>query len=464
MSGAAGYKADKLSTVADFSYREEHQVPVSDNQQFLITGRLDSDDASRGHLAQDVVNGHVGADYDLDAKTRLSGNLRGAFFHGFQPSTDQFDDFGAPASSFVRLTEQRGVQYNGDASAVLRHSWSEGRDLVLTGTYDMMQYARDRFDRVTPATPPPATDRFGRHTRNNVSALMADYETPLPGQAKLKLGYDFQYSSTLFEHAGSTGGADGRTLTASYSRRVDRPPYALLDPLPYPQNPGFITEGNVNLRPQDTDSFELGFDDRKDASSLQATLYYRQTRDAFSYLFTPQADGGLLQQIINAGSQTNGGLELAATRNLTSKITYNLSADAYWTELATPGVQTRSIITGFGRANLNWQLTAKDFLQLNVFMNGKTLLPQGYVQPFVSGNIGYRHTINGKASWMFVIQDPFNSAKTREVLDSAAGRDRQTVSSNNRAALLTFVWNFSGKPQAADFDFKPGGYGAVAAP
>ena len=67
--------------------------------------------------------------------------------------------------------------------------------------------------------------------------------------------------------------------------------------------------------------------------------------------------------------------------------------------------QTQSAFTGFGRANLNWRVTPKDFLQFNVFVNGKTLLPQGYVAPFVSGNIGYRHTVNSKVSWMFVVQD-----------------------------------------------------------
>jgi outer membrane receptor protein involved in Fe transport len=296
--------------------------------------------------------------------------------------------------------------------------------------------------------------------RGDALHIVLDPDVPngLPSQE-----YDRLYPSLHLGYAL----ADGNTLTASYSRRVDRPGYGQLDPIPYAQNPGFSSEGNPALQPQDTDSFELGLGSHKDASSLTATLYYRRTTDAFSNFYSIQSGGGLLQQTVNAGSLQNGGLEVVLANKLTPSLTYNLSADAYWTELSATNLglaQSREAITGFGRANLNWQLTPKDFLQLNVFVNGETLLPQGYVQPFISGNIGYRRVVNSKVSWSFVVQDPFNTARTTEVLNSVAGRDRQTVTNHSRTALLSLVWNFSGKAPATDFDFKAGGYGSTAPP
>ncbi len=216
---------------------------------------------------------------------------------------------------------------------------------------------------------------------------------------------------------------NGRKLTAGYSRRVDRPPYALLDPIPYPQNPGFVLQGNMALRPQSTDAVEAGFERRKDAATISATLYYRRTRDAFSALYSNLPDGTLLQQTANAGRRTDGGLELILADELTPRLTYSLTADAYWTELAAPNLgfaQVRRALAGFGRANLNWQVSPKDLLQINVFVNGKTLLPQGHVAPYASGNIGYRRAIARNASLMLVVQDPFNSVKTRQVLNGGA--------------------------------------------
>ena len=551
-SGNLGFNSDRLNTVADVSYRLDHQVSVTDNQQSApdpVSGLLlNNHDLDRGHLSQEVANAHVGSDYDLSASTRLSGGLRLAYFHGDQPSLDRFEQdgsSGAPITAFSRIAVQQGTQYNGDATAGLRHVWSEGRDLVLTGAYDLMQYKRHRFDVLTPNLPPgpDQTAAFDRHTRYRRAAFAADFEAPMPGKARLKLGYDFEYSATVFGHTAASGGAggtaapdptqtgsflddeihnqayvtygrpfgrldtqaglrgevlhlaldaqplnarsgqtygrlypslhlaydltDGHKLTASYSRRVDRPSYALLDPIPYPQNPGFVFQGNEALKPQDTNSAELGFEAHKNVASLLATLYSRQTANAFSSLYVSQPNGTLVQQMVNAGRQRNGGLEIVLADKLTPKLTYSVTADAYWTALSAPNLgfsQTAHTVTGFGRANLNWRVTDKDAFQFNIFVNGKTLLPQGYVEPFASGNIGYRHTVNSKVSWMVVIQDPFNSVRTREVLKGAGGSDRRTDTANNRMASLTLVRNFSGKPQAAEFDFKSGGYGAAAAP
>jgi len=552
ISGNYSATAGKLGTNADFSFRRNTQISVTDNAQSkpdATTGTIDDNrDLFRAHLHQETANAHGKIDYDLTPKTRLSGGASFRYFHGNQPSTDRFEQSGAagtPVSAFVRNTAQQAAQYDGGLSATLKQTWARGHDLTLTGTYDLTRFVRHRFDLTMPVVPTglDGTASFDRHTRYGQGEFKADYEMPMPGKARLKLGYGFDSSRTVFRHDAAAGGPDGRaapdpaqtgnflddeshhaayatyerpigkldaqiglraealrlalderthnarsmrhydrlypslhlsyelsaghTLTASYARRVDRPSYAQLDPVPYPQNPGFVFVGNSALKPQDTDSLEFGYEVRKDAFDLQATAYYRQTHCAFSSLYTLLPGGTLSQQAVNAGDQRNGGLELVLADKLTRTLTYNLSADAYWTELAAPNLgfaQQRRALTGFGRANLNWQLAKKDFLQFNVFVNGETLLPQGRVKPYASGNIGYRHTINARLSWMLVIQDPFASARTRQVLNGFGGTDRRLDTGNNRQASLTLVWGFSGKRQNTDFDFKSGGYGATSAP
>jgi outer membrane receptor protein involved in Fe transport len=541
IAGNVGYKSGRSNMIADLSYRRDKQMLMTVNEG--AAGPQESNtDVLNGQLTQDIFNGHVGIDYDLSAATQLSGGIRLALFHGEQPSLDVFAEeiAGVPVAAFTRASTQEGRQHNSEVSASLRHIWTEERDLNLTATWSTMKFKRHRADRLTPTLPaaPDQTSVFDRRTHNDRLALGAAYQRDMPGSAKLKLGYDFDYSSTRFEHGAASDGApdpsqsgvflddetrdqvygvyerafgkldilmglradvlhlelaeqtrslsadhtydglfpslhlnydlsEGRKLLASYSRRIDRPSYALLDPVPYPQNPGFVLRGDMDLRPQSTDSTEFGFETRKDSASFSATLYHRQTRNAFSSLYTNLPDGTLLQQLANAGRQTTDGLEITFAKKLTPKLDYNFSADAYWSELAAPNLglmQTRHAFTAFGRGNLNWRLTEKDFLQFNVFVNGKTLLPQGYVAPFASGNIGYRHAITSNASLMFVIQDPFQSVRTEQVLTEFGGVDRRVDTNNSRMASVTLVWNFSGKPQNPDFDFKAGGYGGAAAP
>jgi hypothetical protein len=50
------------------------------------------------------------------------------------------------------------------------------------------------------------------------------------------------------------------------------------------------------------------------------------------------------------------------------------------------------------------------------------------------------------------------------VLTEFGGVDRRVDTNNSRMASVTLVWNFSGKSQNTDFDFKAGGYGGAAAP
>jgi outer membrane receptor protein involved in Fe transport len=261
--------------------------------------------------------------------------------------------------------------------------------------------------------------------------------------------------------------SEGRNLTASYSKRVQRPTPADLDPFLYSNNGNSAILGNPNLTPQDTDAYELGYETRKGAAFTLITVYRRDTHNAFSTVLTDLGNGVLLQSRANLGQQSNTGIEWTMGNKLGPKLTYNLSLNAYQTAISGGALSFTSVtsaFTGFGRANLNWQVTPKDFVQLNVFANGRQLLPQAYIQPVVSGNIGYRHNLNNKVSWMVVVQDPFNSLGNKLVVDTGLGHETRNQRNNTRAVSLALVWNFAGKARDAGFDFAPGGTGGAAGP
>ncbi|WP_372785137.1 TonB-dependent receptor [Phenylobacterium sp.] len=253
---------------------------------------------------------------------------------------------------------------------------------------------------------------------------------------------------------------DGRQLTANYTWRTNRPSARQLDPFVTSQTPVSLQSGNPNLRPDDQSRYELGFEDRHGDGATVVTLYYHHRSHAFNQLYTSLPNGVFLEESVNAGEGRTAGGELAASGKLTPTLRYNLSWDEYWIELTpSPGLglfQTRSAVTGFGRAGLTWNITGKDLLQIDLVSTAKGLNPQGHSDPTYSGNIGYRHIVNGNVSWVLAMKDPFHTLRYRSVEDIHGVEDRRVTVASSRSVSLTLVWNFLGKPKDEGFDFGSG--------
>lgn len=252
--------------------------------------------------------------------------------------------------------------------------------------------------------------------------------------------------------------SEAQTLTASYSHRVQRP-----DPQAYnsfrvffdPQN---FSQGNPDLKPQQTDAFELGYQYRKRGQIYLATLYYRRGRDAVNSVVRDLGGGVILQTQANIGRFQSAGLELVANGRLPHGISYNVSGNLLWSEIdATSlgfGARRRSTFSPVGRVSLNWQATSKDFLQVQAVAQGKRLTPQGFGEPTEFVNLGYRHKFKDTLSGVVTVQDLFASQKFRTVVDAASYRERTFGRPRNRAISVGLTYAFGGgRPRDQGFDF-----------
>jgi outer membrane receptor protein involved in Fe transport len=257
--------------------------------------------------------------------------------------------------------------------------------------------------------------------------------------------------------------SQSQTLTANYSKRVQRPQAQDLNPYPIYQDPKNYFAGNPDLEPQITDSYELGYQYRKGPASYLATAYYRESRDGVTSVVRDLGDGVFLTTRENLAKSRNGGLELVANGKLTPKLSYNVSGNAFWNEIQsnTPGVAgTREGTTLSGRASLSWQATPKDFFQLNGFTSGKRLTPQGYREPLSMLNLGYRRKVTDKLNFVVTANDVLNSFKDNTVLDTPTLSQRVERHVNVRSVFVGFTYAFGGgKARPEQFDF--GGAGAV---
>lgn len=257
--------------------------------------------------------------------------------------------------------------------------------------------------------------------------------------------------------------SETNTLKASYSRRVQRPQVQDLNPFPVYQDPQNYRAGNPFLKPQVTDSFELGWQYRKGPAYYLATAYFRSSDGVVTDVVRDLGEGVLLTTRDNLNKSRNGGLELVANGRLTPKITYNVSSNIFWNEIDAGNLGfdgKRSATTVSGRANLNWQATPKDFFQLNAFTSGKRLTAQGHREPMQMLNLGYRRKVNDKLSLVVTVQDALDSFEDKVITDGPVLRDVTSRTANVRAVFFGFTYSLGGgKPKPEQFDFGGGAVG-----
>ena len=254
---------------------------------------------------------------------------------------------------------------------------------------------------------------------------------------------------------------DVRQLSASYSHRVQRPQPQDYNAFRIYNDPNSFSQGNPDLKPQQSDSFELGYQYRKQGTIYLATAYYRRGQDSVNDVVRDLGGGVILQTKANIGEFQSAGLELVANGRLPGKVSYNVSGNLLWSEIDARGLGfgagRRDTYTAFGRASLNWQATGRDFVQLQGFVNGKVLLPQGYREPAAVLNLGYRHKFSDKLSGVMTVQDLLNTTRFGSVIDTGVYRERLRGGSKNRSVFVGFTYAFGGGKARDGFDFGGGG-------
>ena len=249
----------------------------------------------------------------------------------------------------------------------------------------------------------------------------------------------------------------GETLRASYSRRIQRPPPTLLNPFrTYQDNSNFMS-GNPDLLPSETDSFELMWQKRIQQTFYQATLYHRDTTDAFIPVTSPIGGGVFLMSPENIGSSAVTGLEVVANGTLHPTLRYNASVNAYRQEIDSGGVPgtTNNAGTGIGgRLTLNWTPTPADFLQVSTIWTGDQVLAQGDRETATLINLGYRRRINADWSFQATVRDALDQFGAFTTIQAASFTDSTRATFGGRAVYVGLTWNFgSGRRQPEQFDF-----------
>lgn len=211
-------------------------------------------------------------------------------------------------------------------------------------------------------------------------------------------------------------------LQLSYSKRINRPRFAQLNPFAGLSDMRFLQYGNPDLNPMYTHSLELGVLGKLDRFTLNPALYYQHTDNYFDQVIQQQHDGNFSRTYVNLGHENRYGAELSVTYNPYKW--WRLSCDVNWYQFIRRGsyqdrayeVKSNTWFSTF-RSGMRWPGILSIDLSMNYRAANRTV--QAAIKQQYRANVGLSKDLwQDKVSLSFAINNLFNSWITDQtVLD-----------------------------------------------
>ncbi|MBX3239882.1 MAG: TonB-dependent receptor [Chitinophagaceae bacterium] len=224
---------------------------------------------------------------------------------------------------------------------------------------------------------------------------------------------------------------DNNRLSAFFNRRVDRPNEVDIRIFPKYDDAEIIKVGNPALRPQFTNSVELGYKHNFSAGYLYAAVYHRFADGTITRISSIVPGSTLVYAIFqNAGKSYNTGLEAIWSRKVSDGYSFNINGNIYKNQINAFTVENlypqrntfsagkQTAISGNLKLNNTFRL-AKDWdAQLTAVYLAPDIIPQGKILSRFSIDAGLKKALRkGKGEIFFNATDLLNTMVIRRKID-----------------------------------------------
>ncbi|MFD0963033.1 TonB-dependent receptor domain-containing protein [Pseudofulvibacter geojedonensis] len=263
--------------------------------------------------------------------------------------------------------------------------------------------------------------QFGTRLESyNIDAVFTGYDAVADATTTEKLTDDI---FSIYPSAFVTYNQNEKnSFNLSYSRRVDRPSIGQVNPIREWTTPSVDSEGNPNLQPQFTNSFELNYTRKIKLGSLTTGVFYRNINDEInrSVSIHPTITNKLILTHENFDDNNAFGFEASANLRFAKWWNTNASFDIYHktvkgvvsSESTTSGFEDVEIDnTSFNtRINNNFKATKKLRFQLSGFYSAPDLGLQFQRNEMWKIDAGASYNVfKGKGTVSARVSDIFNS-------------------------------------------------------
>lgn len=205
------------------------------------------------------------------------------------------------------------------------------------------------------------------------------------------------------------------TILLSYSRRIKRPSYRRLNPFASFNDNQNIRRGNPLLRPELSDSWELGWQSRWKKGSVSPAVFYRKTIDKVGY-YTHLLDNGIRElTFVNLNSGTAQGAEVNGSYNPLKWL--RLSGNVSYFHIEKDGTNLENATTNVGdmfMTRLLLMLTPKKPLAIQVsgFYNSGYVGTLGESDAIANVDLGITYmAFHNRGKFIFRVTDIFNTRR-----------------------------------------------------
>ena len=239
---------------------------------------------------------------------------------------------------------------------------------------------------------------------------------------------------------------DNHTFQISYSRRLNRPHFRMLMPYDGFGDSRILEQGNPDLNPEYTDSYETGYFMDYEKFNVLSTVYYRH-RTGVIQRFSSVDSVGITHIVpVNISTQNAYGLELNLTYEIDRSLRFNSNFNFY--KAITKGNYDKKDFTSetyswTNRSSLAVNLFGSDF-QTTFNYRAPRITPQGKDLSVYYVDLGVtREIFDGKGTLAFNVRDLFNSRKRSSIVNSDGLYSRSENRFHSRQFLLTFTFRLN---------------------
>lgn len=221
---------------------------------------------------------------------------------------------------------------------------------------------------------------------------------------------------------------DRNRLSLFYNRRVDRPNEVDIRIFPKYDDAEIIKVGNPALRPQFTNTIELGYKSNWSDGYLFTSVYHKMMDAAINRIASTVQGSNLIYNVFqNAGKSYTSGAEIFITQNIKKMLSLNLSFNGYRNTIEaftvinkyptenTFSAKKQQIYSGNVKLNSTVHLPKQLDLQLTAIYLAPDIIPQGKIYERFSIDIGLKKSVQkGKGEIYFNATDIANTLRIKK--------------------------------------------------
>jgi len=214
------------------------------------------------------------------------------------------------------------------------------------------------------------------------------------------------------------GSDDISELHLNFSRRVNRPQWWQITPQINYSNPQNPQAGNPNIRPENTNLVELGYNTQFGTVGFNSTIYQKNTLDPMTAYNIPLSKDTLLSTYENANYTNTYGAEIIVRTPITKWWDATSNLNLFQTDINANNLSeglSNSGFSWFAKLNSNMKLLNSYTFQLTGNYSAGNYIAQGKVLPAGGMDVAIRKDFlkNHSGTVVISLADVFNTERTR---------------------------------------------------